>query len=90
MYVRLPSTLRLSTPGFGSVDLASLGIPDVHEYIRMYSERMRVDAGTDWAFYMAFVCFRYASILQGVYKRSTQGETLFRLSACERSCHVFL
>ena len=48
--------------GFGDVDLKSLGIPTLDEYITMYSERMGVNVRHNWEFYMAFVCFRYASI----------------------------
>ena len=66
--------------GFGDVDLKALGIPTLEEYIAMYSEKMGVRAQENWEFYVAFVCFRFASILQGVYKRSTQG-TVFAFGA---------
>jgi aminoglycoside phosphotransferase (APT) family kinase protein len=64
-----------ATPGASlvGVDLAALGIPDEREVVARYCEltgRERID---DWDFYMVFVMFRSAAIVQGVYKRGLDG-----------------
>ena len=60
-------------PGFGSLDLASLGLPARQEYIQQYSQLMGLPGIDNWDLYASFICFRFAAILQGVYKRSLQG-----------------
>jgi len=60
--------------GFGGADLKSLGIPDAKEYRQMYCQYMGMPEVPNWEFYLAFVCFRFAAILQGVYKRALQGQ----------------
>jgi len=55
------------------VDLAALGIPREDEVLARYCEltgRARID---DWNFYLVFVMFRSAAIVQGVYKRGLDG-----------------
>jgi aminoglycoside phosphotransferase (APT) family kinase protein len=55
------------------VDLAALGIPREDEVLARYCEltgRARID---DWSFYLVFVMFRSAAIVQGVYKRGLDG-----------------
>lgn len=54
-------------------DLAALGIPTMQEYVARYCERtgFRFDAGLP--FYRAFNLFRVAAILQGVARRSLEG-----------------
>ena len=63
--------------GIAGLDLASLGIPDEAEYIRMYCERTGLTTPealkTDWNFYMAYNMFRIAAILQGIAKRVEAG-----------------
>lgn len=63
--------------GIGGVDIASLGIPSVAQYIRRYCERTGLAAPEvlerDWNFYMAFNMFRIAAILQGIAKRIEAG-----------------
>ncbi|KIH66903.1 acyl-CoA dehydrogenase protein [Ancylostoma duodenale] len=53
-------------------DLHSLGIPTVTESLEKYAELrgLRPLTSAQWAFYVAFVFYRFASIIQGVYKRS--------------------
>ncbi|EPB70095.1 acyl-CoA dehydrogenase protein [Ancylostoma ceylanicum] len=53
-------------------DLHSLRIPTVSEFLEKYSQLrdLRPLTPTQWAFYVAFVFYRFASIIQGVYKRS--------------------
>jgi aminoglycoside phosphotransferase (APT) family kinase protein len=64
-----------SVPGvtLQGLDLPSLGIPTEEEVLARYCElvgRKRID---DWEFYMVFVMFRSAAIVQGVYKRGLDG-----------------
>jgi aminoglycoside phosphotransferase (APT) family kinase protein len=59
--------------GIAGLDLAALGIPDEAQFIRRYCERTgRVSIG-HWDFYLAYNLFRIAAILQGVYRRATEG-----------------
>jgi len=65
-----------STPGFGGLlgrDLPALGIPSEAEYLRLYAQASGRDGIRDYAFFVAFGCFRFAAILQGVYARSLAG-----------------
>ncbi len=59
--------------GIAGLDHAALGIPAEAEYIRRYCERTGRSGIDNWNFYLAYNLFRIAAILQGVYKRATQG-----------------
>jgi aminoglycoside phosphotransferase (APT) family kinase protein len=59
--------------GMAGLDLAALGIPSEADYIRRYCERTGRDSIAHWDFYLAYNLFRIAAILQGVYKRATEG-----------------
>jgi len=59
--------------GIAGLDLAALGIPSEAEYIRRYCERTGRTGIKHWNFYLAYNLFRIAAILQGVYKRYTEG-----------------
>jgi aminoglycoside phosphotransferase (APT) family kinase protein len=59
--------------GIAGLDHAALGIPDEQEYIRRYVERTGRTVIEHWNFYLAYNLFRIAAILQGVYKRATEG-----------------
>jgi aminoglycoside phosphotransferase (APT) family kinase protein len=59
--------------GIAGLDLAALGIPTESEYIRRYAERTGRARIEHWNFYLAYNLFRIAAILQGVYKRATEG-----------------
>lgn len=59
--------------GIAGLDHAALGIPTEAEYIRRYCERTGRGAIEHWNFYLAYNLFRLAAILQGVYKRATEG-----------------
>ncbi len=59
--------------GLGGLDREALGLPDEEEYVARYCERRGLDGIENWNFYLAFSFFRLAAILQGVYKRSLDG-----------------
>jgi aminoglycoside phosphotransferase (APT) family kinase protein len=59
--------------GLGGLDRTSLGLPTEQEYIAAYRSRRRLGPIDGWTFYIAFSFFRLAAILQGVYKRSLDG-----------------
>lgn len=56
------------------MDVSSLNIPTCEEYMREYCGRMNIPMIENWNVYMAFILFRVAAILQGVYKRSLKGK----------------
>ncbi|XP_074642209.1 acyl-CoA dehydrogenase family member 10-like [Tubulanus polymorphus] len=70
----LPNTIP-TLPGFGKANIVELGIPKMRKYIQQYCDQMGIDEITNMNFYLAFVCYRIASIVQGVYKRSLQGQS---------------
>jgi aminoglycoside phosphotransferase (APT) family kinase protein len=49
------------------------GIPGEQEFVELYCTCAHRDPPRRWHFYLALSFFRYASILQGVYKRYLQG-----------------
>ncbi len=61
--------------GIAGLDLAALGIPSEDEYVARYVQRTgrAPIAAPVWNFCLAYNLFRIAAILQGVYKRSTEG-----------------
>lgn len=67
---------HLNMPGRGGLaglDLGPLGIPTEDELVADYC-RLTGRSGIEaWPYFMAFGLFRLASIAQGVYKRSLQG-----------------
>ncbi|XP_069788873.1 acyl-CoA dehydrogenase family member 11 isoform X3 [Narcine bancroftii] len=60
--------------GMNNYNLKKLGIPSDLEYLSLYCDNMGINPIENWNFYMAFSFFRVAAILQGVYKRSLQGQ----------------
>ena len=58
--------------GIAGLDHKALGIPTEDEYLQRYVERTGRTIA-NWNFYLAYNLFRIAAILQGVYKRSTEG-----------------
>lgn len=56
------------------MDVASLGIPSVQEFMDIYCQRMGIPSIPSWDFYVAFALFRFAAIIQGVYKRAISGK----------------
>jgi len=71
MQWRLPNDE--ASHGLAGVDRAALGIPDEAAYIAAYCRRAGLSAIPDWTFLVAFSFFRFAAIVQGVYKRSLDG-----------------
>ena len=59
--------------GLRGLDLAALGIPNEQELVGMYCHRAGRDSVPDLTFFIALSFFRFASIAQGVYARSLQG-----------------
>ena len=72
-----PST-EVMLSGLAGLDLSALGIPTDTEYMEQYCANMGIPSIADrWNFYLAFGFFRMAAILQGVYKRSLEGQVLY-------------
>jgi aminoglycoside phosphotransferase (APT) family kinase protein len=59
--------------GLGGVDRKAIGIPTEEDYVARYCARRGIGKIENWNFYLAFSFFRIAAILQGVYKRSLEG-----------------
>ncbi|GAC29046.1 phosphotransferase [Brumicola pallidula] len=62
--------------GLAEVDRESLGIPSEDAYLKMYCKEAGIDEIQNWSFYLAFSFFRFSAILQGVYKRSLDGNAV--------------
>jgi len=59
--------------GLAGIDRQAVGIPSEDEYVAAYCRRRGLSGIDNWPFYLAFSFFRLAAILQGVYKRSLDG-----------------
>lgn len=59
--------------GLGGIDRAAAGIPKEDQYVATYCRRAGLDRVPDWTFLIAFSFFRVAAIVQGVFKRSLDG-----------------
>jgi aminoglycoside phosphotransferase (APT) family kinase protein len=64
-----------TTPGqtLSGFDLDALGIPSEQAFVARYCELSGRPDVESWNFYMVFVMFRSAAIVQGVYKRGLDG-----------------
>jgi len=71
MQWRLPNTGI--SKGLADIDRRALGIPTEAGYVETYCQRTGREGITDWTFCLAFSFFRLASIVQGVLKRSLDG-----------------
>uniref|UniRef100_UPI00398E8CA0 acyl-CoA dehydrogenase family member 11 isoform X2 n=1 Tax=Pristiophorus japonicus TaxID=55135 RepID=UPI00398E8CA0 len=69
----LPADVPL-LKGMSKCDLMELGIPSDLEYLTLYCDNMGMNPVENWNLYLAFSFFRVTAILQGVYKRSLQGQ----------------
>uniref|UniRef100_A0A1I7T7Z7 Acyl-CoA dehydrogenase family member 11 n=1 Tax=Caenorhabditis tropicalis TaxID=1561998 RepID=A0A1I7T7Z7_9PELO len=70
----VPNRMKL-LPGIGDhseSDLHRMGIPTIKECLELYAKYTNTDLVDPelWTYYMVFVVFRFASIVQGVYMRS--------------------
>jgi aminoglycoside phosphotransferase (APT) family kinase protein len=72
MQWRLPNELGYQQ-GLGGIDRHSLGIPTEREYIDRYCERTGTNRVDNWTYHLCLSFFRLAAIIQGVAKRSVQG-----------------
>lgn len=59
--------------GLDGLDRSGAGIPNEDELVERYCAVRKIESIEHWHFYLAFSFFRLASISQGVYYRSTQG-----------------
>jgi len=59
--------------GLAGVDRAELGLWSDEEFVARYCERRGIAKIDNIGFYVAFCFFRFASIVQGVYRRSLDG-----------------
>jgi aminoglycoside phosphotransferase (APT) family kinase protein len=59
--------------GLAGADADALGIPNEAAYVAAYCRRAGIAGIPDWTFLIAFSFFRIAAIVQGVYKRSLDG-----------------
>ncbi len=60
-------------PGLGDLEREEWGIPTEQEYVARYCKRRGIAEIPHWPFYLAFSFFRFAAIMQGVYRRSLEG-----------------
>jgi aminoglycoside phosphotransferase (APT) family kinase protein len=77
MTYRIPARMTLLS-GLRGLDLPALGIPTEEELVAAYCHRASRDGVPDLTFFIALSFFRYASIAQGVYARSLQGNAANR------------
>jgi aminoglycoside phosphotransferase (APT) family kinase protein len=61
------------TRGLAGVDRNALGLPSDDEFVAQYCERRGIGQIDNFGFYLAFCFFRFAAIVQGVYKRALDG-----------------
>ena len=59
--------------GLGGIDRAEYGLPSERDYVARYCERRGIERPANWRYYIAFSFFRLAAIVQGVYKRTLDG-----------------
>ena len=71
MQWRLPN--EGSFRGLGGVDREAQGLPTEEDYVADYCRRMGLAGMPDWTFLITFSFFRLAAIIQGVFKRSLDG-----------------
>ncbi|MGR3320304.1 MAG: phosphotransferase family protein [Pseudooceanicola sp.] len=57
----------------GVQDPVAAGLPSEAEILARYAEKTGRDGIPDWPVFVAFACFRYAAIVQGVAARAARG-----------------
>ena len=68
------------SPGLAGLNLAEQGLPSLSDFVAMYAEAAGRSDISAINYYMAFSKFRMAAILQGVYKRSLDGNASSRIA----------
>lgn len=68
----------LAATSLVGLDLPSLGIPAMDDYVRRYCER-RGMAVPDMRWYLAYAQFRYGAMVQGILKRAADGTASARV-----------
>ena len=68
------------SPGLAGLDLTENGLPSLSEFVAMYADAAGRSDVSAINYYMAFSKFRMAAILQGVYKRSLDGNASSRIA----------
>jgi aminoglycoside phosphotransferase (APT) family kinase protein len=59
--------------GLGGLDRRTLGLPEEASYVDAYCARTGRTSIENWDYYVAYCFFRIAAILEGVYRRSLDG-----------------
>jgi aminoglycoside phosphotransferase (APT) family kinase protein len=59
--------------GFGTLDIAALGIPSERDYLALYANKSGRATIPNWEYFIVFSMFRLAAILVGVYRRGLDG-----------------
>lgn len=85
MQMRMPTIGAVK--GLKGKDTQALGIPSEQKYIETYCRRMGIQKIENFSFYIAFSFFRLAAIIQGVAKRSLDGNASNE-NAAELASHV--
>ncbi|XP_029653125.1 acyl-CoA dehydrogenase family member 10 [Octopus sinensis] len=70
----VPSRLPI-LPGLSDVALTQYGIPSIDQILTQYCSTRNIPPIENWNFYVIYTFFRFAAILQGVYKRATVGQS---------------
>ncbi|WP_327753862.1 phosphotransferase family protein (plasmid) [Sphingobium sp. SJ10-10] len=68
----------LAATSLVGLDLPSLGIPAMDDYVQRYCARRRI-AVPDMGWYLAYAQFRYAAMVQGILKRAQDGSASSRV-----------
>ena len=67
-------------PGPAGLNLTEHGLPSLSEFVAMYADAAGRSDISAMNYYMAFSKFRMAAILQGVFKRSLDGNASSRIA----------
>lgn len=68
-------------------DLVAAGLPTEAALLDRYAERAGRTGIADWPVFLAFACFRYAAIVQGVAARAARGNVSSASANAERDGH---
>ncbi len=71
MQLRMPNGSLMA--GLAGVNREQLLVPNEAAYVQAYCDRAGIDSIPHWEFFLSLSFFRFAAILQGVYKRALDG-----------------